>query len=237
MRFVLIIFTVLCFLVFYSCKKSSNPERTKMILSKDSIGKELFIKSSYNSNIVLDRSLSKREMDFLQINRGNKTDSLMSFCGCEKNLESNTLKIQIRTSFPPNSKLKEGGLKNILPPPFISEYGYDIQYRFITFIVRDSIIQNVQLFKVSTENQFKGKSKVQEDLDSYILKLNKFNYRIANNIWGEFEVIVPRGFVINGERSIIKGSFHCDNGGIRLFSDLDSFVDQTPTKGLEINKE
>lgn len=237
MRFLLLIFTVLSFLVFYSCKDSSIPNRTKMILSKDSIGKELYIKSSYNSDIVLDSSLSKREMDFIQINRGEKTDSLISICGCEKNVESNTLKIQIRTSFPPKSKLKEEGLKNSLPPPFISEYGYDIQYRFITFLVRDSIIQNVQIFKVSTENQFKGENKVQEDLDSYILKLNKFNYQIANNIWGEFEVVVTSGFVINGENSVINGTFHCDNSGIRLFSDLDSFVDQTPTKGFIINEE
>ncbi|PQJ20784.1 hypothetical protein [Tenacibaculum sp. SG-28] len=237
MRFVLIIFTVLSILVFYSCKDSSNPEKTKMILSKDSIGKELFIESNYNSDIVLDSSLSKQEMDFIQIKRGKKTDSLVSICGCEKNVESNTLKIQIRTSFPPKSKLEEGELNNSLPPAFISEYGYDIQYRFITFLVRDSIIQNVQLFKVSTENQFKGQSKVQEDLDSYMLKLNKFNYQIANNIWGEFEVIVPSGFVMNGEGSVINGTFHCDNGGISHFSDLDSFVDQTPTSGLYINKE
>ena len=237
MRFLINTYIYLTFLVFCSCKETSNHERTKVTRYKDTISKESFLKSSYKSRIVLDSALSKRNLDFIQINEANKTDSLMSFCSCEKNIVSNTLKIQIITSFPSKTKLKEIGLKYSHIPPFISEKGYDIQYRLITFSVQDSIVQNVQLFKVSTEYQFQGKNKVQVDLDKFVLKLNKFNYRRADKILGEFEVITPSGFVFDGESSIVKGTFHCNNGGIRLFSDLDSLVDQTPTKGFIINEE
>ncbi|MDN3643188.1 hypothetical protein QWY87_10785 [Lutimonas halocynthiae] len=234
MRILINIFIILTFSVFWSCKETSNHERIKVTSYKDTIDKESFIKSSYKSRVVLDSALSKRNLDFIQINESDKTVSLMSLCACEKNIISNTLKIQIRTSFPPKTKLKELGLKNSHPPPFISEKGYDIQYRLITFSVQDSIIQNVQLFKLSTEYQFQGKNKVQVDLDKFVLKLNKFNYSRADKILGEFEIIASSGFVIDGENSIVKGTFHCNNNGIYHFNDLDLLIDQTPTEGFII---
>jgi len=96
--------------------------------------------------------LELQKVDLLYTYSNKQIDTLLGFCNCEKNVKQNTLKIQIRTEFPSLSELKKG---NRSATEF--QMGIERQYRFLTFYLRDSIVEKTNIVKASTESQFENK--------------------------------------------------------------------------------
>ena len=219
-----------------ACSKEDSPQKKSTYLNVSDGTNVIDSVPGYyfDRRILLDTTLIIKKLDFVQIRSFDKIDTLISFCNCEKNFENNSLKIQIGTSFPPASKLKQSGLRLVLPPPQITEKGFDIQYGIITFSIKDSIVQNAYLMRISTEKEFQGKNKELLELSKFKLTINKFRYNIASDIWGEYTVIIPSGFTRSKSDSLISGTFHCNNNGIIKLEQLETYIDQTPTRGFVI---
>jgi len=195
------------------CKKESRLKETER--NVETKVDTLEIKETSSSNIEKDATLEVQKVDLILAYSEKQIDTLIGFCNCEKNVKNNTLKIQIRTEFPSLSELEKD---NRNATEF--QLGIDRQYRFITFYLRDSIVEKTKIFKASTENQFNGKKMDSISIPNYKIKINRFHYKIAQNVWGNYEIELtdPFGFRKN-DRKII-GTFHCNNWKIVDYKEL-----------------
>lgn len=199
-------------LTFFSCVKE-----TKEVIKKGEV-KNTNIKK-VNSRIVKDSTLKFQKIDKIFLSSDKEKDTLIGFCNCEKNLKNNTLKIQIRTEFPSLSELRKG-------EKYHTEFqvGIPRQYRFITFYLKDSIVEKAKIFMASTELQFKNKKTDSLSFTNYELTLNKFNYKTAQNVWGNYKIELPSpfGFIENDTKVI--GTFHCNNWKIVEYNNLSDWT-------------
>jgi hypothetical protein len=216
-RFYLLSLIILIHL--YSCKKEIRQIKIEPdIETKVDTFKK---KKKEFSNIDLDTSLKPQKVDLIFLYSDKKIDTLIGFCNCEKNVKNNTLKIQIRTEFPSLSELEKG---NRSATEF--QMGIPRQYRFLTFYLRDSIVQKTKIFKASTEPQFETKKIDSSSIDNYKIRINRFEYKIAQNVWGTYEIELSNsfGFIKNDKR--IRGTFHCNNWRIVKYEDLPEWTNK-----------
>jgi hypothetical protein len=216
-RFYLLSLIILIHL--YSCKKEIRQIKIEPdIETKVDTFKK---KKKEFSNIDLDTSLKPQKVDLIFLYSDKKIDTLIGFCNCEKNVKNNTLKIQIRTEFPSLSELEKG---NRSATEF--QMGIPRQYRFLTFYLRDSIVQKTKIFKASTEPQFETKKIDSSSIDNYKIRINRFEYKIAQNVWGTYEIELSNsfGFIKNDKR--IRGTFHCNNWRIVEYEDLPEWTNK-----------
>ncbi|MGB3776048.1 MAG: hypothetical protein WA951_12395 [Leeuwenhoekiella sp.] len=203
---------------FYSCKKEIKKEKSESNLML--VG-TLESNEKTNSTFAIDTSLKAQEIDLILAYSDQKIDTLLGFCNCEKNVKKNTLKIQIRTEFPSLSELEKG---NTHPTEFL--LGVPRQYRFITFYLRDSIIDQAKLLMASTEPQFEHENIDSISIHNYTVKISRFNYKVAQNVWGTYEIELqnPLGYAKNDNK--LKGTFHCNNWKIEEYEDLPNLTKQ-----------
>ncbi|GGG98724.1 hypothetical protein GCM10011416_16200 [Polaribacter pacificus] len=197
----------------FSCKKDTKLKKNEpKTETKETIVK---IKKNKISTIERDSTLELQKVDLLYTYSDKQIDTLLGFCNCEKNVKQNTLKIQIRTEFPSLSELKKG---NRSATEF--QMGIERQYRFLTFYLRDSIVEKTNIFKASTESQFENKKIDSSSIKNYEIKISRFDYKIAQNVWGSYELELPNpfGFIENDFK--IKGTFHCNNWKIVDYEEL-----------------
>ena len=216
-RFYLLSLIILIHL--YSCKKEIRQIKIEPdIETKVDTFKK---KKKEFSNIDLDTSLKPQKVDLIFLYSDKKIDTLIGFCNCEKNVKNNTLKIQIRTEFPSLSELEKG---NRSATEF--QMGIPRQYRFLTFYLRDSIVEKTKIFKASTEPQFETKKIDSSSIDNYKIRINRFEYKIAQNVWGTYEIELSNsfGFIKNDKR--IRGTFHCNNWRIVEYEDLPEWTNK-----------
>jgi len=148
---------------------------------------------------------------------GNVADSLIVFCSCQKNKKNNTIFIQLLTAIPTKKQLqvKERKRANTILqlfdwriPPKDSIIG---QFKFLTIKLKDSLVQNIELYAKSTDKDYDGKDFESVEIDNYEIKISTFNYSIASNVYGNFEVVLPKGFGYFKNDTILKGYFECNN--------------------------
>ena len=197
----------------FSCKKDIKPKKIEPnIETKTDTVK---IKKNKISTIERDSTLELQKVDLIYTISNKQIDTLIGFCNCEKNVKKNTLKIQLRTEFPSLSELKKG---NRSATEF--QMGIERQYRFLTFYLRDSIVEKTKIFKASTESQFANKKIDSTSIKNYEIKISRFDYKIAQKVWGNYELELPStfGFIENDFK--IKGTFHCNNWKIVEYEEL-----------------
>ena len=205
------ILSLLFLISLYSCKKENRQKEIEIGIKKDTIE----IKEKVYSSIKLDSTLKSRKVDLLLIYSDKKIDTLIGFCNCEKNIKKNTLKIQIRTEFPSLSELEKG---NRSPTEF--QMGVARQYRFLTFYLRDSVVEKTKIFMASTEPQFDNKKMDSISFHNYNIKINRFDYQIAQNVWGNYEIKLPNSFGYTKNDYKLKGTFNCNNWKIVEYGEL-----------------
>ncbi len=195
----------------YSCKKDIKPKKNEQNIES----KTAEIKKSTISTIERDSTLELQKVDLIYTISDEQIDTLIGFCNCEKNIKNNTLKIQIRTEFPSLSELEKGNRN-------ATEFrmGVPRQYRFLTFYLRDSIVEKTKIFKASTEPQFENKKIDSTSFQNYKIKINRFDYKIAQNVWGNYELELPNSFGFIENDFKLKGSFHCNNWKIVEYEEL-----------------
>ncbi|PIQ49291.1 MAG: hypothetical protein COW03_05700 [Cytophagales bacterium CG12_big_fil_rev_8_21_14_0_65_40_12] len=196
---------------FYACKRENRLEETQ----PNTEVKTSIVESMMNSSFERDSTLTAQKVDLLFVYSENQIDTLIGFCNCEKNVKTNTLKIQIRTEFPSLSELEKGNRSST-----IFQMGVDRQFRFLTFYLRDSTVEKTKLFKASTESQFENEKVDSASFQNYNLKINRFNYEIAQNVWGTYEIVLLNHFGYTSSDYRLVGSFHCNNWKIVEFEEL-----------------
>jgi len=71
----------------------------------------------------------------------------------------------------------------------------------LTIKLKDSLVENIELYAKSTDKDYDGKDFENVEIDNYEIKISTFNYSIYSNVYGNFEVVLPKGF----------GYFECNN--------------------------
>ncbi|MDP2060801.1 MAG: hypothetical protein Q8J97_13750 [Flavobacteriaceae bacterium] len=207
------ILSLIVLMSLLSCKKDIKPKKSEPNIET----KTDTVESNKNtiSTIEIDSALELQKADLIYIFSDKQIDTLIGFCNCEKNVKNNTLKIQIRTEFPSLSELEKG---NRNATEF--QMGISRQYRFLTFYLRDSIVQKTKIFKASTESQFENEKTDSTSFQSYKIKINRFDYKIAQNVWGNYELELPNSFGFIENDFKLKGTFHCNNWKIVEYEEL-----------------
>jgi len=207
------ILSLLLLISHYSCKKENGLKESEINIGTKT--DTLEITKKINSSIERDSTLKVRKVDLLLTYSVEKIDTLIGFCNCEKNIKNNTIKIQIRTEFPSLSELEKGNRD-------ATEFrmGVARQYRFLTFYLRDSIVEKAKVFMASTEPQFDNKKIDSFSIQNYNIKINRFDYKIAQKVWGNFEIELPNSFGYVKNDNKLKGTFHCNNWKIVEYGEL-----------------
>lgn len=213
MKNVIYIIGLFVLLTHSSCKKENELKENKSFI--DTMAGNVVIIKETNSTIQRDTTLKAQKVDLLLTHTAQKIDTLVGFCNCEKNIKQNTLKIQIRTEFPSLTELKKG---NRRATEF--QMGVPRQYRFLTFYLRDSIVEKAKILMASTEAQFDNKKIDSLSIQNYNIKVNTFDYRIAQNVWGTYDVELPGSFNFIENDNKISGTFHCNNWKIVEYENL-----------------
>jgi len=207
------ILSLLFLISLYSCKKENRSKEIELNIGTKT--DTLKIKEKAISTIERDSTLISQKVDLILAYSEKQIDTLIGFCNCEKNVKNNTLKIQIRTEFPSLSELEKG---NRNATEF--QMGVARQYRFLTFYLRDSIVEKAKIFKASTEPQFDNKKIDSISIQNYNIKINRFDYKIAQNVWGNYEIELPKSFGFTKNDNKLKGTFHCNNWKIVEYGEL-----------------
>ena len=212
MKAIIYIFAIILFTVV-GCNHSSSKsdiqnaekEKTQDVITK----KE---SNSPHSELKFDSLLRCRTsaIDYFY-SMNNVDDTIDFFCNCEKDVKNNRIFIQLSKDFPAQSELLKGDYngKGIMFEP-----DYPIQATYITLAIKDSVLESAEICRMSQEPQFDGKYKITKPLKRYNITLTKSIYKIAHDIRGEFEFILPFDFGIFSNDTIIRGFFHCNNSQI-----------------------
>jgi hypothetical protein len=211
------ILSLIFLMSLFSCKKEIKLKKSEPNIETKTDTVE--IKKNIISTIEKDSTLELNKKWLIYTLSEKQIDTLLGFCNCEKNIKNNTLKIQIRTEFPSLSELKKG---NRNATEF--QMGIPRQYRFLTFYLRDSIVEKTKIFRASTESQFENKKIDSASFQNYKIKINRFDYKIAQNVWGNYELELknPFGFIENDFK--VKGTFHCNNWKIVEYEELPNWT-------------
>ncbi len=202
------ILPIIVMLLIFSCHQKeedfSNSARITIPVTADSIIKNESPKV-YQSYLKKDPGLTKEKIDWVYLKR-DRSDTLVAFCNCQKNIAQNTLIIQPRIEFPSKSELDKG---NRTPTYFLP--GLPRQYRFPTIYLKDSTVQKIELLKASEEKQFDNQKTDSVAVVRYQIHINTYDYRIAQNVWGAYKLILPEELGYSENDTIISGTFHCNN--------------------------
>jgi len=217
MKFTLIIFSI--FIIGCKFDKNNNVDKDEFIFGE--VDEEITenIKLKPIKYIYVDTSLVKKKVyiNYLGVSDGVVTDSIISYCCCQKNRKNNTIYIQILTAIPTKKQLKNGFKKNT---SLLQLYTFDLdsiigQFKFLTIKLKDSLVENIELYAKSTDKDYQGKDFESVKINNYEIKISTFNYSIASNVYGNFEMVLPKEFGYFENDSIIIGSFQCNNREIR----------------------
>lgn len=223
MRF--IIFIIISIL-FVGCKPD---KQNKIIVEENNFA----IDDKTNpikKEISIDSNLIKNsEVSFLSISDGVLTDSIITICNCQKNKKDNTIFIQLRTSIPTKSQIQSGIKKN---RSILQRLDYNDsvkgQFKFLTIKLKDSLVQNIEIYSKSTDEDYNGKDFESLEINNYDIKISTFDYSIASNVYGNFEMVLPKDFGYFKNDTLIRGDFKCNNWKISTKEEIQKW---------EINKK
>lgn len=102
------------------------------------------------------------------------------------------------------------------------------QFKFLTIKLKDSLVQNIELYSKSTDKDYGGKDFESLEIDNYNIKISTFNYSIASNVYGNYKMTLPKGFGYFKNDTLIKGNFKCNNWKISTKKEIQEW---------EINKK
>lgn len=238
--------SILILLVIFSCKTDNktvekNIEHQKIEKTKiDSI-------NTFRNQIRIDSSLKPLgEVVELEISNGIKSEKVFAICSCQKDKKNNIIKIQLRSGIPTKKELdstgitdKSGGrLMNLMDLGYLKRI--DGQFQFLTLIVKDSVIKNLVLYSKSTELEYNGSDFRSMDIDKYKITISTFDYSIASDVYGNFELRLPQGFGYFENDTILKGHFECNNWKISSEEEIknwnikESFKNRNNDRGFRI---
>lgn len=214
-------------MVIISCQDKDKKEGSVIFYQEDSIQEVVKPEKGFQNIIVIDSFLVKKAItNYLTISNTSETDSLVAFCTCEKNVKNNTIAIQLQTAIPVKSEILKGNRKRNTILQKVS-YGYieqlEGQFKYLTFKLKDSLVQSIDMYAKSTEKDYDRDDYEEFSINKYKIKISTFNYSIASDVYGDFEIFLPQDFGFFENDTIVKGYFSCINWKIQNPSDIKSW--------------
>jgi len=239
MNRILFIFIIVLNLIF-----GCIPKKEKIKL-KITVKKEKHTKAEqFQSSFKIDTSLIKKPaFNFIKISNSKKTDSILSICNCKKDKKNNILKIQLETAIPTQKELDtmSENFKKRNRILQTRDLGYlttiNGQFKFLTIVLKDSLVKSIDLYSKSTEKEYNGIDFDSLSIEKYKIAISKFDYSIASNIYGNFELRLKREFGLFENDTILKGKFVCNNGSISEKKEIKNWNIKKEIKNLNMSTE
>lgn len=231
MKRTIVIFTISLLL---SCKTDKKPnDPIEIITPEKTLNKKVDV-NKFENYFVKDTTVEKKgRFNSLGISNFKESDSIIALCTCKKNVKNNVMKIQLKTGIPNKSVLDTLKKENRKGNKVLEIGGYDInqkingQFKFLTIIVKDSIVKSINLYSKSTQKEYNGTDFDSLNINKYQIKISKMDYSIASDIYGSFTLHLPREFGYFENDTILNGNFECYNWNIS---------DQKSIQNWNINK-
>ncbi len=170
---------------------------------------------SFKSYFKSDSTLTNKDLvDVLAISNGSKEEEILAICNCDKNVDDNTIKIQISVAIPTKAELDEGatGGRTFMG---LGRWPKKAQFRFLTFHLKDSTIEKTQLFYKSVDKIYNNSDFKYSNISNHQISISKFDYSIASEIFGNYTVILPEDFGYFKDDTLLTGTFQCNNWRIQ----------------------
>ena len=213
--------TIIYFLILilnFSCIQSNETKEIENERNLDSQKVKTITKENFVNSFETDSSLVKKiAFDFIELSNTKEIDSIASICNCDKNVKNNSIKIQLETGIPTQKELdtirQDSNKKwnTILQTRFGPIDNFNGQFKFLHIILKDSLVESVNIYSKSTKKEYNGTDFDSLKVERYKIKVSKFDYSIASNVYGEFELRLDKGFGLFENDTILKGRFLCNN--------------------------
>tara|TARA_R110002049_G_scaffold308241_1_gene511455 strand:- start:243 stop:977 length:735 start_codon:yes stop_codon:yes gene_type:complete len=240
------IISILILILFFSCKienkkeeKNIEPQKTEKIKIDSS--------NTFINEIRIDTTIKPLgKVVELELSNGKKSENIFALCSCQKDKKNHMIKIQLRSGIPTKNELDSTGITDKSGGRFmhLMDLGalkrIDGQFKFLTFILKDSLLTDLQLYSKSTELEYDGEDFKSMDIDKYKIAISTFDYSIASNVYGNFELRLPQGFGYFENDTILKGHFECNNWKISSKEEIKewdihkSFKNRNNDRGFKI---
>ena len=219
---------VYAILLLVACKS----EKKDLLEDKKLEQIELHRQKNGNKNIfrnafILDTVLKNKKPNFfLTVFNSKRRDSIFTLCNCQKDKKNNSIQIQLNLGIPTKKELdtlkgddvKAKGVFQLL------DFGYKKeisgQFKFLTIVLKDSMVKSIQLYSKSTEKEYDGKDFYSFDIKKYNIKISTFDFSKASNVIGKFSLRLPKDFGFFKNDTLVSGSFNCNNWVIKTKDDI-----------------
>ena len=231
-------FLLLMTILILSCNSDKNRNGKQKIIepidNKEIVSEQTVEPDNFQNIFTQDPTVEKKgRFNYLTISNQKENDSIVALCTCQKNVKNNLIKIQLKTGIPTKSELdtlKKGnrkGNKILEMGGFDSQATISGQFKFLTIVLQDSMVNNINLYSKSTEKEYNKADFDSMSIEKYHINISKMDYSVASDIYGNFLLRLPSEFGYFKNDTILKGSFECYNWRI---SDKESI------KNWEINE-
>jgi len=233
------------FLIVLGCKsdKTSEVNLEAIKLQKKQV-------NGFINELTIDSTLKRLgKISELTLSNGDRKESILAICSCEKDKNDNSIKIQLSSGIPTRKELDSLGITDKTSSRFNNLFGFGIgnlekingQFKFLTFSIKDSVVINLALYSKSTGFEYNGKDFESVDISKHKIKISTFDYSTASNVYGDFELIFPEGYGYFVNDSIVKGHFECNNWRINSKEEIQNwdihkwYIERKKNGGFIIN--
>ena len=222
-----LLFILVILIIFSSCQTKKEEDKTEENVAKKSIV-EVEQKDNFQTYFKIDSTLVKRDTtNFLTISNKEKFEKFIPICNCEKNIKQNTIKIQLTTAIPTKEELRNGEKGSRLFMDLGNPGTFKGQIKTLTFHLRDSLVEKIDFISKSTDKDYGGKGYEYMKVEKYQIDISTMDYSIASNIFGNYNIILPKEYGYFQNDTILSGEFECNNWRINKLEDL---------KALDLNE-
>lgn len=203
--------------------------------------------NEFKNYFIRDSTVKKKgRFNSLGISNFKESDSIIALCTCDKNVKNNVMKIQLKTGIPNKSVLDTLKKENRKGNKILEIGGYDRnlkingQFKFLTIVVKDSIVKSINLYSKSTEKEYNGTDFDSININKYQIKISKMDYSIASDIYGSFTLHLPEEFGYFENDTIVNGNFECynwrisDKESIRNWNINEWYQKKQASRGLRV---
>src|SRR5690606_30997369 len=114
------------------------------------------------------------------------------------------------------------------------------QFKFLTIELKDSVVQSISLLSKSTDPDYNAKYFDSTRVKNHKIEISKFDYSIASDIYGNFEIVLNEDFGLFENDKTIIGYFECNNWQIRTKEEIiewnikESFKKRNANRGFRV---
>ena len=202
----------------FSCVQKNEQNKSENVINIEENKEIIYPKKYFKSSFEVDTTLVKKNLfGDLKISNSIKEDSIVSLCQCKKYKKDNRIKIQLKTAIPTKKELDTMSESFKKRNRFlqVGDLGYlktiSGQFKFLTIVLKDSTVESINLYSKSTEKEYNGIDFDSLSIEKYKINISKFNYSIASNVYGNFELHLKKEFGFFENDTILKSSFLCNN--------------------------